>query len=1155
MAQSESFDTERVKSKRESFEYRTFRKCFSVLAEGITDPGWLAVKLYSKELIGRDVRAEAQKQSIEERVKKVNLLAAVEDQIVVSPAIKFREFLDVLQNEPSLQHLVTRLENTYRELSEQCTASVPPSTSSPPLAQYTLPSVPTFIPERPPLDSSLLIPPAKRSKSNLLCSLEQPSHFQQDQPSVRHPQAHPTHPTTPPYNSGGPSSAVDTYASYLKSVYTRKKLPIYDKWPQVKSKKYINLALIEKEDITKREADQFTRATIHGNIDDIKKSKRAIDIGQIAQLPDGSQPKCILVEGAPGVGKSAFAWKLCRKWGKGKLLQQYQLVVLLRLRDKSVRAAKKISDFFRYHQHDTQQAAVEEIQHAGGKGVLLLFEGYDELPKKLRTEDPIFLDVITGRELPEATVLITSRPWASEFLHRECKECISQHIEILGFTKDNIHSYLESTIANDTTLLASLEEYMSCYPHIVSMMYIPLNCTIVVEVYRKSRNDNTIIPKTMTELYFSLVRSLILRHLFDHPVHGKKSWRICSFRDLPQDVYQQLCELAKIAYEGIRNGQQVIFSNLQEDFETLGLMQCAPELYIDEGAVVSYNFLHLTVQEYLAAFHLSQQPVEEQIEHYRKYQITRDWLHFLSKPESDSHFYMVLRFLSGIRKFSEYPSEVVDICVEVEKPYVEFDDESYSESDDDSASVVEFDVDDDSKDIVVVNFSTLHWLFEAQDNDIISKLLWSSNVRLNTVLGYNDVVTPFDFFVLGYCVSHSNCTWTIDFGSMADHKKGLGDEEVEMLVRGAVEEETHCTGEISVLNLSGNNITSEGVKHLSTFPNQMINKLEVLCLADNHLDSDSCPAIATLIPHALHLKRLDLSNNPNIGQGVAVSMNKGHDSLEMLYLCNTSIGVEDCQILSKLLSSSKSLKNFTIGGNNLPLEAVESIVSGLLHDTTLEYLNMSNSQFAHQHTISVASVLRANHTLVILNLGECNIDSDGACQLASALCTNDTLQTLTLSSNPTGVKGATAFAEMLKTNHTLVNLDLSQCNIDSDGACQLASTLYTNDTLKKLYLQYNPIGFNGASSFAEMLIKNRSLKLLDLHSDTIGGKLGSAILIDMLQQNTTLERLVLPILHVRDIIRSGMALDDRVTPNLHDPIELGKIMMCVVDKVLSNEST
>ena len=170
------------------------------------------------------------------------------------------------------------------------------------------------------------------------------------------------------------------------------------------------------------------------------------------------------------MGKSTFAWKLCRKWGKGKLLQQYQLVVLLRLRDKSVQTATKISDLFRYHDHQIQQAAVEEIQRTRGKGVLLLFEGYDELPTELHTESSVFLDVITGRELPEATVLVTSRPWASEFLHRKYKGRISQRIEILGFTKDNIQSYLKSTIPDDSSLLADLKKYILWYLHINSMI-------------------------------------------------------------------------------------------------------------------------------------------------------------------------------------------------------------------------------------------------------------------------------------------------------------------------------------------------------------------------------------------------------------------------------------------------------------------------------------------------------------------------------------------------------------------------------------------------------------------------------------------------------------------------------------------------------------
>ena len=204
-------------SKRDSAEYRAFRKCFSALADGITDPGRLAVQLYSRELIGPDLRTEAQKQAVGERVKIVNILSAVEDQIVASPATKFSEFLDVLQSEPSLQHLATRLENAYHELQNM---------SQPTFTQASLP--------------------------------------------------------------------IDAYTSYLKSVYSSKKPPIY-RWPQVKCKKYINLAFIEKEDITKQEADQFTRDTIHGKIDDIMKSKRATKLGEIAQLPDGPQPKCILV--------------------------------------------------------------------------------------------------------------------------------------------------------------------------------------------------------------------------------------------------------------------------------------------------------------------------------------------------------------------------------------------------------------------------------------------------------------------------------------------------------------------------------------------------------------------------------------------------------------------------------------------------------------------------------------------------------------------------------------------------------------------------------------------------------------------------------------------------------------------------------------------
>ena len=114
----ESPDDERVRSKRESAECRAVRKCFADLAgaSGMLDLGYLADQLYSRELIGPDHRTAAHNQAVEGRVKIEMLLSAVEDQIVASPATNFREFLDILQNELSLQYLATRLENTSREL-------------------------------------------------------------------------------------------------------------------------------------------------------------------------------------------------------------------------------------------------------------------------------------------------------------------------------------------------------------------------------------------------------------------------------------------------------------------------------------------------------------------------------------------------------------------------------------------------------------------------------------------------------------------------------------------------------------------------------------------------------------------------------------------------------------------------------------------------------------------------------------------------------------------------------------------------------------------------------------------------------------------------------------------------------------------------------
>ena len=104
-----------VQSKLDSAEHRAFLKCFAVLNDGISDPDWLAIQLYSRDMISRDMRRKIEAFSAPIQTRK--LLSAVEDQIISSPESKFRDFLDILHSEPSLEHLARKLEEAYGEFT------------------------------------------------------------------------------------------------------------------------------------------------------------------------------------------------------------------------------------------------------------------------------------------------------------------------------------------------------------------------------------------------------------------------------------------------------------------------------------------------------------------------------------------------------------------------------------------------------------------------------------------------------------------------------------------------------------------------------------------------------------------------------------------------------------------------------------------------------------------------------------------------------------------------------------------------------------------------------------------------------------------------------------------------------------------------------
>ena len=946
------------------------------------------------------------------------------------------------------------------------------------------------------------------------------------------------------------TSAIERYASYLKSVYTKQKPPMYDKLPQIKVKKYIKLALIGKDDITPEEADEFTRLTIRGNLHDITRKKQPMTFHQIAQLEDGSHPKCILIEGAPGIGKSTFSWKLCRKWGKGKILQQYKVLVMLRLRDNRVRQATDVLHLFRHPDMDIREAAAKEIAMRRGEGLLLLLEGFDELPSNLRTEHSLFMKIITGLELPEATVMITSRPSASSSLLANCRGDISQHIEIIGFFQEDIQSYLKSAFEDEPSLQSGLQDYLSCYPHMQSMMYVPLNCAIVTQVYKNSVKDK-FIPKTMSDLYASLVRSLLLRYLHDHPVHGRKVWRLRSFSDLPRDVFQQLFKLGRIAYEGIMQGQQVIFSDLPSDFDGLGLMQSMNELYVDEGTAVSFSFFHLTLQEYMAALHLSEQPVETQIKHFQEYG------HKVRNLSLYDQFIVVLRFLAGLKKFENYPPDRIRSLLTNAHP-------------------------SDASSELQITLDGLHWMVECQETSSISEAI--GMVTVKPQLRYRRL-TAFDCFVLGYCVSHSNCSWDLVLEDCC-----IGDEEIELLVRGALEGEPSYSGHISALNLMDNQITSSGLNQLGKLQKLLtLNKLELdwnplgnggaatllqssvahgiehLFLTGTGIGAEDCRALGELLSSSPRLETLNVTGNDltpeaiqlmfsglqcnttlqvlilygnPLGSGGVIPLLKSRvaPNLRRLGLGRSGIGEEDCRVLSQLLSSSTSLEYLEISYNDLAPMAMECLVSGLQHNTTLLYLfiagnslssgaavsllksplvhrlrNFSLNVIGEEDSRALSELLSSSQNLVYLWVGA---DSDGLPpeaveQIITGLQHNTGLERLRMWYLPFSLHSCTSLASVLQ-HHPLQLLQLYHCSVDADGASELARALVGNNTLQTLDLGGTSMDIRGATAFADMLSLNTALQDLELSHESIGPE-GTQMLIGSLSNNVTLLRLILPV--------------------------------------------
>ena len=453
----------------------------------------------------------------------------------------------------------------------------------------------------------------------------------------------------PPSSSQPPKipECIERYARYLKSRYHKMPLLSQGEWPPTLCSQYSDVTMVERDrNLPDQESvEEGLDVVFRGKVDELAKNEKVIkSLDEIFTSQAGDTDSLslkVLVEGVPGAGKTTLAQKTCKDWADGTSLQQFSLVILVVLRKEEIERAKSLEELLPGDDPDLKEKVVRNIKRSSGEHVLFIFDGFDELNESLRSSSSIFLKMIQGEHLHNCAAILTSRPYASDALKTDAG--IHRHVEILGFTEKQIESYVMHNISDQSTacsLVKSLTEQVT----ITSFSYTPLSCSILLYIFKQEKGK---LPSTLTKLFGAFISSIVKRHAKKQKVLSRWQKQKLNLKNLPEPFKDQFNALCKLAYDGLVKGKFVFSPQDIEDMypgehveaNLLSLMTSATSFSI-HGEETHYQFLHMTIQEFLAARWVATQPEDEQ-----KRFLEKNWDNFKLKS--------MLVFFAGITKLKD----------------------------------------------------------------------------------------------------------------------------------------------------------------------------------------------------------------------------------------------------------------------------------------------------------------------------------------------------------------------------------------------------------------------------------------------------------------------------------------------------------------------
>ena len=419
-----------------------------------------------------------------------------------------------------------------------------------------------------------------------------------------------------------------------------------DTWPPQQSKHFTTLAFIyHKNERTQREVITIAKASQSGHIDDIMQaagscesndtsedyntasedydlegSSATKDISELlAPLDhsDGSQPQTILIEGAPGIGKSFLLKHIAYLWAKKQVLSSSKLLFLLCLRDPAVQKMSSVNDLVNYFCKQEKTASnlghicAAHLYKTGGKNVTILLDGLDEFPEELHDHNFI-VNILEHRVLPACNVIVSSRPHASAHLH----DNVVLRVDILGFTEKDRENFITQSFIGRPEKVKKLLDYLQNHPTINSLCFVPFIMTVLVFLYK----HEVILFDSSSELYKQFVCLTIRRHLTKLGLSRNDD--INDLNKLPSCCRDIVGDLSKLSLQGLSDNQLIFtldeirmacpeIESVPGAINGFGLLQ-AVEHFSATCKTISFNFIHFSIQEFLAAQCVANLPPEEE---------------------------------------------------------------------------------------------------------------------------------------------------------------------------------------------------------------------------------------------------------------------------------------------------------------------------------------------------------------------------------------------------------------------------------------------------------------------------------------------------------------------------------------------------------------